>query len=406
MSIRVLVVDDSGFFRRRIRAMVEQDPRLEVCGEAGDGRQAVSLAQRLCPDVITMDIEMPELDGISAVREIMQRRPTPVLMFSSLTHEGARATIEALEAGAADFIPKRFADLSGDMEAVQRQLCERLVELGGGRRGGGSRGGQAAASQARSPAPTPPPAGGEADRPRRTPASTAPSTRRRTGGELAPESPAESPTPAAEPATAPAAGPRRGARGAPRLADLQAVVIGCSTGGPVALQRVLTRLPASFPVPVLVIQHMPASFTPAFAERLNELCQVRVREAADDDMLRPGEVLLAPGGRHLGVRGRSGALSVYTYEGQSDHHYKPSVDIAFSELARLAPGGVLGIVLTGMGSDGAKGARLLKDNGCWVWSQDEASSVIYGMPAAVTRAGLTDQVLPLDRIGDELARLR
>ncbi|MBK1729157.1 response regulator, partial [Halorhodospira halophila] len=147
MSIRVLVVDDSGFFRRRIRAMVEQDPRLEVCGEAADGRQAVSLAQRLCPDVITMDIEMPELDGISAVREIMQRRPTPVLMFSSLTHEGARATIEALEAGAADFIPKRFADISGDMEAVQRQLCGRLVELGGGRRGGGPRGGQAAVSQ-------------------------------------------------------------------------------------------------------------------------------------------------------------------------------------------------------------------------------------------------------------------
>ncbi|WP_276569395.1 chemotaxis protein CheB, partial [Halorhodospira halophila] len=210
--------------------------------------------------------------------------------------------------------------------------------------------------------------------------------------------------PAAQPA--PATGARRAGRGGPRLADLQAVVIGCSTGGPVALQRVLTRLPASFPVPVLVIQHMPASFTPAFAERLNELCQVQVREADDDDLLRPGEVLLAPGGRHLGVRGRSGALSVYTYEGQSDHHYKPSVDIAFSELARLAPAGVLGIVLTGMGSDGAKGAKLLKDNGCWVWSQDEASSVIYGMPAAVAKAGLSDQVLPLERIGDELARLR
>jgi len=399
VSIRVLVVDDSGFFRRRIRAMVEQDPRLEVCGEAGDGRQAVSLAQRLCPDVITMDIEMPELDGISAVREIMQRRPTPVLMFSSLTHEGARATIEALEAGAADFIPKRFADLSGDMEAVQRQLCERLVELGGGRRGGGARGGQAAASQARSSAPAPA-TDGEASQARRTPAPPSPRTRR--GG----EPPTEPSAPAAESASAPKAEPRRSTRGGPRLADLQAVVIGCSTGGPVALQRVLTRLPADFPVPVLVIQHMPASFTPAFAERLNELCQVRVSEADDDDLLRPGEVLLAPGGRHLGVRGRSGALSVYTYEGPSDHHYKPSVDIAFSELARLAPGGVLGIVLTGMGSDGAKGAQRLKDNGCWVWSQDEASSVIYGMPAAVARAGLSDQVLPLDRIGDELARLR
>ncbi|MFP4184164.1 MAG: chemotaxis protein CheB, partial [Halorhodospira sp.] len=142
------------------------------------------------------------------------------------------------------------------------------------------------------------------------------------------------------------------------------------------------------------------------AERLNELCQVRVREAEDDDPLRPGEVLIAPGGRHLGVRSRGGVLQVYTYQGQSDHAYKPSVDIAFTEVSRLARGGVLGIVLTGMGSDGAKGARLLKETGSWVWSQDEASSVIYGMPAAVERAGLSDQVLPLDRIGEELARLR
>ncbi|MFP4647690.1 MAG: chemotaxis response regulator protein-glutamate methylesterase [Halorhodospira sp.] len=394
MSIRVLVVDDSGFFRRRIRAMVEQDARLEVCGEAADGQEAVEFAQRLCPDVITMDIEMPGLDGISAVREIVKRRPTPVLMFSSLTHEGARATIEALEAGASDFIPKRFADISGDMRAVQRQLCERLVELGGGRRGGGASGGRAAAAQAHASterasslprdASQPRPVAGRADS-----AIAAPQPRARSGG--------SEPVPARAP---------RSSRSAPRLADLEAVVIGCSTGGPVALQRVLTKLPAGFPVPVLVIQHMPASFTPAFAERLNELCQVRVREAEDDDPLRPGEVLIAPGGRHLGVRSRGGVLQVYTYQGQSDHAYKPSVDIAFTEVSRLARGGVLGIVLTGMGSDGAKGARLLKESGSWVWSQDEASSVIYGMPAAVERAGLSDQVLPLDRIGEELARLR
>ncbi|WP_200261342.1 response regulator, partial [Halorhodospira neutriphila] len=140
MSIRVLVVDDSGFFRRRIRAMIDADPRLEVCGEAADGREAVEAAERLRPDVITMDIEMPVMDGISAVRQIVRKRPISVLMFSSLTHEGARATIDALEAGAADFIPKRFADISGDMEQVKRQLCERLVELGGGRGGRGARG--------------------------------------------------------------------------------------------------------------------------------------------------------------------------------------------------------------------------------------------------------------------------
>ncbi|MFP4183627.1 MAG: response regulator, partial [Halorhodospira sp.] len=270
MSIRVLVVDDSGFFRRRIRAMVEQDARLEVCGEAADGQEAVELAQRLCPDVITMDIEMPGLDGISAVREIVKRRPTPVLMFSSLTHEGARATIEALEAGASDFIPKRFADISGDMQAVQRQLCERIVELGGGRRGGGASGGRAAAAQAHASTEqaTSPPLEASQPRPvagRADSAAAPPQSRERAGG--------SEPAPARAP---------RSSRSAPRLADLEAVVIGCSTGGPVALQRVLTKLPAGFSVPVLVIQHMPASFTPAFAERLNELCQVRVREAEDD----------------------------------------------------------------------------------------------------------------------------
>ncbi|MBK1735689.1 chemotaxis response regulator protein-glutamate methylesterase [Halorhodospira abdelmalekii] len=440
MSIRVLVVDDSGFFRRRIRAMVESHPQLHVCGEAANGREAITLTERLCPDVITMDIEMPELDGISAVRQIMRRRPTPVLMFSSLTYDGAKATLEALEAGASDFIPKRFADISGDMAQVQRQFCERLVELGGGARGGGRRQGEAAAAAAAGSSPHESSHEDEHSSPRR---AVPPSSERARGGERgaqrSPHGAAAAPGGGAagrggaraagssvtDPsvdrgaaaqrsgAVLPEAGrraahvsTRTGARAAPRVADLEVVVIGCSTGGPVALQRVLTVLPASFPLPILVVQHMPASFTPAFAERLNELCQVRVREAQDGDLLVPGEVLIAPGGRHIGVRGRGGALSVYSYEGPSEHHYKPSVDIAFSEVARAAPGRVLGVVLTGMGADGAKGARVLKEGGSWVWSQDEASSVIYGMPAAVAKAGLSDQVLALDQVGRELARLR
>ncbi|BAU58828.1 chemotaxis response regulator protein-glutamate methylesterase CheB [Halorhodospira halochloris] len=401
MSIRVLVVDDSGFFRRRIRAMVESHPKLHVCGEATNGKEAITLTERLCPDVITMDIEMPELDGISAVREIMRRRPTPVLMFSSLTYEGAKSTLEALEAGASDFIPKRFADVSGDSEQIERQLCDRLVELGGGARGGGRRRGEAAAAavtrtaQDKTKSPEP-----GALR------SSKPVTRQRGEQEVAqPPVPSRDKDPGAV-ADRKSSRRRRSEVRAPRLADLEAIVIGCSTGGPVALQQVLTALPANFPVPILAVQHMPASFTPAFAERLNELCRVTVREAQEGDVLRRGEVLLAPGGKHIGVRGRSGALTVYTHEGSSEHYYKPSVDIAFAEIARLAPGGVLGIVLTGMGSDGAKGAKVLKDQGSWVWSQDEATSVIYGMPAAVAKAGLSDQVLPLDQIGIELSRLR
>ena len=373
--------------------MVESHPELHVCGEATNGKEAITLTERLCPDVITMDIEMPEMDGISAVREIMQRRPTPVLMFSSLTYDGAKATLEALEAGASDFIPKRFADISGDGAQIERQLCDRLLELGGGARGGGRRRGEAAAAAIKRPAkdkaeqdsPSPP-------RHKAQEAALPPEPRREAGDSAA---------------TDPVVSSRRrtAARG-PRIADLEAIVIGCSTGGPVALQKVLTTLPANFPVPILAVQHMPASFTPAFAERLNELCRVKVREAKEGDVLRPGEVLLAPGGKHVGVRGRGGAMTVYTHEGASDNYYKPSVDIAFAEISRVAPGAILGIVLTGMGSDGAKGAKTLKDNGSWVWSQDEATSVIYGMPAAVAKAGLSDQVLPLDQIGLELSRLR
>lgn len=413
MTIRVLVVDDSGFFRRRIRSMIEAHPQLEVCGEAPDGQQAVEMVERLKPDVVTMDIEMPVLDGISAVREINRRHPTPVLMFSSLTYDGAKATLDALEAGAVDFIPKRFADISGDMDQVQRQLTGRLVEIGGGgsAHGGAGRRASEAATGARSGVR----AGGAREAPadgrteRRpstgTPPARTSSSRADTRAPAPPGRPAPpSREPRAEPEAESPARERR--RKGPRVSDLDLVVIGCSTGGPVALQRVLTQLPHGFPLPVLVIQHMPASFTPAFAERLNDLCQVGVREAQDGDSLRAGEVLLAPGGQQLGVRGSRGRFTVYTFEGEPSQFYKPSVDIAFTEAAGVAPGRVLGIVLTGMGADGAKGARVVKDGGGWIWSQDEETSVIYGMPAAVAKAGVTDLVLPLDEVGRELAALR
>lgn len=405
MAIRVLVVDDSGFFRRRIRSMIEAHPELEVCGEAPDGKQAVEMVEQLRPDVVTMDIEMPELDGISAVREITRRCPTPVLMFSSLTYDGAKATLDALEAGAVDFIPKRFADISGDMDQVQKQLTGRLVEIG---RGGARNDSSAERAQRAATAPSPRPArserpgGGEAGR-RSATASGRGDSAFRAGADQAPGDRELAPERREEPA-APAPRSRR-AKG-PRAEDLQLVVIGCSTGGPVALQRVLTQLPRLYSLPVLVVQHMPASFTPAFAERLNDLCQVKVREAQDGDTLTPGEVLLAPGGKQLGVRASGGRLTVYTFEGDPSQFYKPSVDVAFSEAASAAPGGVLGVVLTGMGADGAKGAKMLKENGSWVWSQDEATSVIYGMPAAVAKAGLSDQILPLDEVGRELAALR
>lgn len=357
MKLRVLVVDDSGFFRRRIRDMLNADPELEVVGEAATGREAVDQTVKLRPDVITMDVEMPEMDGIAAVRDIMQRRPTPILMFSSLTYEGAQSTLNALEAGAVDFMPKRFADISADAEQVKRQLQTRVREIG--RRGLYGR-----RSAARREEPRPQPV-------------------------------VQAPPPERQPPS----------RAALRPGRFALVVIGTSTGGPVALQRVLTQLPARFPLPLLLVQHMPASFTAAFANRLNELCAIGVKEAAEGDVLLPGHALLAPGGQQLGVRIVGGQPTVHLFAPTPDQFYKPSVDIAFTEAAKACPGKVLGVVLTGMGADGCEGARLLKQTGSSVWSQDEATSVIFGMPGAVARAGLTDRVLPLDAVGAELAGL-
>lgn len=355
MKLRVLIVDDSGFFRRRIRDMLSADPALEVVGEATTGREAITQALQLRPDVITMDIEMPELDGISAVREIMRKRPTPILMFSSLTHEGAQATLDALDAGAVDFLPKRFADISTDPEQVQRQLQQRVREIG--QRRGVRR------------APTPPSA----------------------------------PQRVKTPAPAPAA-PRQAV--ATRRGRYSLVVIGTSTGGPVALQQVLARLPASFSVPIVLIQHMPANFTNAFAQRLNDLCAIEVKEAEDGDLLMPGRALLAPGGQQLGIKANGSQMLAHLFPPTDMQLYKPSVDIAFTDAAKVCPGRVLGIVLTGMGSDGCEGARLLKQTGSTVWSQDEATSVIYGMPAAVAKANLSDRILPLETVATELASLR
>jgi two-component system chemotaxis response regulator CheB len=287
-------------------------------------------------------------------------------MFSSLTYDGARATLDALDAGAVDFLPKRFSDISGNTEEAKRLLCER-VRLVGRRR----------APRGAPPAPAPRPA------PARRP-EPAPGRREATD-------------------TAPPARPARTEVGAGRV---RLVVIGTSTGGPVALQRVLTQVPARFPLPILLVQHMPGSFTTAFAARLNQICAIEVREAADGDTLRPGVALLAPGGRQMGLQRAGGQIAVRVFDADDSQFYKPSVDITFTEAARFCPGKVLGVVLTGMGADGCQGARELKRGGSMIWAQDEASSVIYGMPGAVAKAGLTDQVLGLDDIGTAIGRLR
>ncbi|MBK4991541.1 protein-glutamate methylesterase/protein-glutamine glutaminase [Pseudomonas sp. S36] len=366
MAVKVLVVDDSGFFRRRVSEILSADPTIQVVGTATNGKEAIDQALALKPDVITMDYEMPMMDGITAVRHIMQRCPTPVLMFSSLTHEGARVTLDALDAGAVDYLPKNFEDISRNPDKVKQMLCEKVHTI--------SRSNRRIPSYART-APAPAPASGSQGT-----ATTAPVR-------------SAAPVPARPTATAPSHSP------APKRKPYKLVAIGTSTGGPVALQRVLTQLPANFPAPIVLIQHMPAAFTKAFAERLDKLCRISVKEAEDGDMLRPGLALLAPGGKQMMIDGRG---TVKILPGDERLNYKPCVDITFGSAAKSYGDKVLSVVLTGMGADGREGARLLKQGGSTVWAQDEASCVIYGMPMAIVKANLADAVYSLDDIGRHL----
>ncbi|MDO6823623.1 chemotaxis response regulator protein-glutamate methylesterase [Marinobacter sp. 1_MG-2023] len=403
MTVSVLVVDDSGFFRKRLTEILTASGQIRVVGAAANGREGVELAESLRPDVITMDYEMPIMDGISAVREIMSKHPVPVLMFSSLTYEGARITLDALEAGAVDFLPKNFEEIARDGSQLQKILIDRVLDVARSRpasraqrslKQSSPRSPQHSSPQHSSPHSS---ASAQPDAPRQSPQQAA-TAHRQTG----PRSVVSGRTEASPAASGPQVAPSgRGSRKSP--ARRYAVVgIGTSTGGPVALQRVLAALPASFPSPIVLVQHMPASFTPAFAERLNKLCKIEVRQAEDGDILRPGLALLAPGGKQMMVENRGGQPRVRILPGDERLNYRPCVDVTFGSLARSFPGKTLGVILTGMGSDGREGCRMMKQSGSPIWSQDEKTSVIYGMPMAVAKAGLSDEVLSLDDVGPRL----
>jgi len=344
-KVRVLVVDDSAFFRRRIAAMLGNDPMIEVVGFAGDGQSAIVEARRLKPDVITMDVEMPVLDGISAVKRIVAENPIPILMFSSLTHEGAKATLDALEAGAVDFLPKQFDRTTG--QEASTLLARRVLAIG-------TRG-----------------------------------VTRRLGTLIKPQ-------PSVRPVEPRVVAPVH--RGSYKL-----VAIGASTGGPVAIQTLLSALPADFPVPIIIVVHMPASFTPAYAERLDSQCAISIKEAADH-LLRPACAYLAPGGKQMILERRGEGAVIRIKESTSDQTYRPCVDVSLGSAARLMPRDVLAIILTGMGADGKQATRALKEGGSTVWSQSEESCVVYGMPQAVEKAGLSDRVLALADIGPSLIK--
>lgn len=359
MTVKVLVVDDSGFFRRRVKEMLQTDARIEIVGDAANGKEAIQKTQELKPDVITMDIEMPVMDGITAVRQIMAIQPTPIMMFSSLTHQGAQSTFDALDAGAVDYLPKNFDELSNKREEVAKILCSQIWAIGSQK-----------ASLVKKTAAIP-----------------------------------AKPHVIKQPAAAPPKPVAAVARPASRTSGpgkYKLLAIGASTGGPVALQEVLTKLPGNFPLPIILVQHMPASFTEAFAKRLNQLSKIEIREAKDGDILKPGLALLAPGGMQMSVEGREGNLRIHIHESEPGQNYKPCVDTTFSSIAKVMPANTLAVILTGMGADGREGAKLLNRGGSTIWAQDEKTCVIYGMPMAVAEAGVADKVLPLQAIGSQI----
>ncbi|WP_194435938.1 protein-glutamate methylesterase/protein-glutamine glutaminase [Vibrio fluminensis] len=373
MAIRVLVVDDSSFFRRRVSEIINSDARLEVIDVATNGKEAVEKAIKIKPDVITMDIEMPVMDGITAVREIMASNPIPILMFSSLTHDGAKATLDALDAGALDFLPKKFEDIARNRDEAVQLLQQRVLQIASRR------------TFMRRPVA-----------PRATATTTtAPAERSITRSTVSTLQSRTTAAPISRPTSTPARFKASGKK-------YQLTAIGTSTGGPVALQKILTKLPANYPHPILLIQHMPATFTAAFASRLNTLCKIQVKEAADGDVLQPGVAYLAPGGKQMMIEGRAGSAKLRIIDGGDRMNYKPCVDVTFGSAAKIYGDKVLSMVLTGMGADGREGARMLKNAGATIWAQDEESCVVYGMPQAVAKEGISSEDLPLERIAERM----
>lgn len=351
MTYRILIVDDSTFFRRRIKQILEEDAGLEVVGEAKNGREALDLVSTLKPDVVTMDIEMPVMDGITAVKKIMASNPVPIIMFSSLSLEGAQATLDALDAGALDFLPKKFEDIALNRKEAILLLQNRVKALCARKVFRNSSFSRNRVSEVHS-----------------------------------------SSTTAAKYANNELASSRHSShlRAYPS-SQYSCLAIGTSTGGPVALQKILTELPSNFPVPVLMVQHMPGSFTQAFAKRLNDLCKVIVKEAVNGERLTPGVCYLAPGGKQMTIEGRAGNARIIISEPERfpNAAYKPSVDVTFESIAQVYTGNVLAVILTGMGADGREGCKTLKAKGAKIWAQDEQSCVVYGMPQAVTVANIS-----------------
>ena len=345
---RVLLVDDAVVVRKALSLAIAQDQDLEVAGTAVNGRVALAKFSALSPDIVLLDIEMPEMDGLETVRELRKiDTRVPIIMFSTLTERGASATLEALSMGATDYVAKPSnVDMAATLAAISRELIPKIRAL-------------CHLPEARA-----------------------------TGGAVAPKQQAPL-----------ICVPR------PRLlSPVQVVAIGVSTGGPDALARVLPLLPANFPVPIVIAQHMPPIFTSLLAARLSAKSALPVRECVSGEPLTPGRAVIAPGDFHMVASQEEGVVVLKTHQGPKENFCRPSVDVLFHSIARVYGARALAVVLTGMGQDGLKGCEALRALGARIYVQDEASSVVWGMPGFVARSGLADKIVPLDQMGAEIVR--
>lgn len=399
----MLVVDDSAVVRRMIRGALEADPELEVVAEAPNGREGILRIREHLPDAVVCDVEMPVLSGIETVQELRRQWPKlPVVMFASPNRESAHVTLEALHAGANDFVTKPSAAAGTAMSAVMEHL---RAELGGKLKGlvhgpgDLSAVARAAVRYAPPPAPEIPPA------PTAVPAALPPvATASSPPAPVAPATPALRPSPPRPTVQRPAAMPARPAPPRPnRAGRCEAVLIAVSTGGPNALAEVVPRLPRDLPVPVVIVQHMPPVFTRLLAERLAAKSALAVAEAAQGDEVRVGTVLIAPGDHHLTLRREGVAVRCALNRDPPENSVRPAADVLLRSAAEVWGGNVLVVVMTGMGQDGLLGAMQLHGLGAPVLVQDEATSVVWGMPGSVAKAGLAERQVPLGQLADVIS---
>jgi two-component system chemotaxis response regulator CheB len=360
--IRVLVVDDSALMRKLLTDILSSDPEVEVVGAARDPYVARDMIKQLEPHVLTLDVEMPRMDGITFLRNLMRLRPMPVVMISTRTSHGADTTLEALSIGAVDFVTKPESDVLNELPAYTEEIIGKVKAAARARVQRGTD--RARVVRPVLPAPVVAPTRFTAD--------------------------------AVLPRTSLPA-PRHGASRATRV-----VAIGASTGGTEAIAEVVSGLPAGGP-PVVIVQHMPPGFTARFAERLDLIAQVRVREARDGDRLEPGHVYIAPGQKHLLVHRGPGGLECQLSEGPPVNRHRPAVDVLFRSVAGAVGGAAVGVLLTGMGDDGARGLHELREAGAAIMVQDEATSVVWGMPGAAVRLGPVDDIVPIQAVAARIA---